>query len=73
MESTVATLLLLTSSVVLACVVIGFAVNTLEQATNTASNPDTQQISHIQSELGNLINQTQTNNGTIPQLPDQQP
>ncbi|MGD0406414.1 MAG: hypothetical protein ABSB10_07180 [Candidatus Bathyarchaeia archaeon] len=67
METTVTSLLLVTAAVVLACVVVNYAVNIVEQATNTDNMPQLGRIKNIEN---NLLNQTdQLFNETQPQLP----
>lgn len=64
METAVATLLLITASVVLACVVVDFAVNSLENTLNTTNLPQIDQLKSIEN---NLLNQTNSFND--PQIP----
>ena len=66
METAVATLLLVTAAVVLTCVVVTYAVSTLEQTLNTNNIP---QLNRLQDLENNLLNQTSIFNGTQPQLP----
>ena len=54
MEATVATLLLLTASVVLACVVVDYAINISQQTLNGDSPP----LDHLKTLTDNLLNQT---------------
>lgn len=68
METAVATLLLVTAAVVLACVVVGYAVNISEQTMNTTNNPQLDQIKGLEN---TLLNETDIFNATIPQLPSQ--
>ena len=71
METTVTSLLLVTAAVVLACVVVNYAVNAVEQAVNT---DNISQIDRIKNIENNLLNQTdQLFNETQPQLPSQPP
>lgn len=71
METTVTSLLLVTAAVVLACVVVNYAVNVVEQAVNTDNIPQLDRIKNIEN---NLLNQTdQLFNETQPQLPSQPP
>ncbi len=71
METSVATLLLVTSAVVLACVVVNYAVNITEQVLNNKNIPQLDRIKNFENNIFNktdrLFNQTQ------PQLPDQPP
>jgi hypothetical protein len=55
MEATIATLLLITSSVILMCVVVDYAVTIVQQTLNTQNIP---QLDRIRSIEGNLLNQT---------------
>ena len=71
METTVATLLLVTSTVILACVVVDYAVSIMEQTLNTQNIP---QLSRIRSIQDSILNQTdQLFNSTLPQLPTEPP
>jgi len=71
LETTVTTLLLVTAAVVLACVVVNYAVNIVEQVANTDNIPQLDGIKNIEN---NLLNQTdQLFNETQPQLPSQPP
>ena len=70
METAVATLLLVTAAVVLACVVVNYAVNTIGQTLNTNNVP---QLNKLNSLENNLLNQTATFNETEPQLPTDSP
>lgn len=71
METTGTSLLLVTAAVVLACVVVNYAVNVVEQAVNTDNIPQIDKIKNIEN---NLLNQTdQLFNETQPQLPSQPP
>jgi predicted PurR-regulated permease PerM len=71
LETTVTSLLLVTAAVVLACVVVNYAVNAVEQAVNT---DNISQIDRIKNIENNLLNQTdQLFNETQPQLPSQPP
>lgn len=71
METSVATLLLVASAVVLACVVVNYTVSVFEQTLNTQNIPELDRIRSLQNEILNqtsgLLNQTQ------PALPDQPP
>ena len=69
LETSVATLLLVTSAVVLACVVVNYAVSVVEQVLNTENIP---QFARIKNFENNLLNQTaRLFNQTQPELPDQ--
>jgi predicted PurR-regulated permease PerM len=71
LETTVTSLLLVTAAVVLACVVVNYAVNIVEQVANTDNIPQLDGIKNIEN---NLLNQTdQLFNETQPQLPSQPP
>jgi ABC-type uncharacterized transport system YnjBCD permease subunit len=68
MQTVVATLLLVVSAVMLACVVIDYAIVTVEQTLQTTNIPQIDRIRKIESSIlnqtDNLFNQTQ------PELPD---
>jgi len=66
MEAAVATLLLVTASVVLACVVVTYAVTSIEQTINTQNIP---QIAQLKSFENRLLNETNTVNGALQQAP----
>ncbi len=68
METAVATLLLITAAVVLSCVVVNYAVSTMEHTLNTNNIP---QLDQLKTMTNNLLNQTESFNGTQPQLPNQ--
>jgi hypothetical protein len=68
MEASVATLLLVTAAVVLACVVVDYAVGVAEGVLN---NHDIPQLDRIKALEDNLLNQTNLFNATQPQLPSQ--
>lgn len=71
MEATVATLLLITSSVILMCVVVDYTVTMVQQTLNTQNIP---QLSRIRSIESNILNQTDgIFNQTQPNLPIQPP
>ena len=71
LETSVATLLLVTSAVVLACVVVNYAVSVVEQVLNTENIPQFDRIKNLEN---NLLNQTdRLFNQTQPGLPDQPP
>ena len=55
LQTSVATLLLLTTGVMLTCVVINYAVTIVEQTLNTENIP---QLDHIKSLENNVLNQT---------------
>ncbi len=67
MDSTVSTALLITTAVVLACVVSGFAINTMQQTVNPNTNPQIGQVKDLQNLL---LNQTNSLfNETTPEIP----
>jgi hypothetical protein len=71
LETTVATLLLVTSTIVLACVVVNYAVSVLEQTLNTENIPELDRIRSIQD---SILNQTdRLYNSTLPSLPTDPP
>jgi len=57
MQTTVATLLFVTSAVILACVVVEFAVVTFEQTLDAEDSP---QIDRIREMENTILNQTDT-------------
>jgi hypothetical protein len=68
MEATVAALLLVTASVVLACVVVNYAINIVQVTVDTHNFPE---VNKLQDYVNNLLNQTQdTMNGNAFQEPD---
>lgn len=68
METTVAALLLVTASVVLASVVVNYAVNITQVTVDTHNLPE---LNKLQNYMNNLLNETQgTINGTGVQVPD---
>jgi hypothetical protein len=68
MEATVAALLLVTASVVLACVVVNYAVNIVQITVDTQNFPE---VSKLQDYVNNLLNDTQsTMNDNAFQEPD---
>jgi hypothetical protein len=67
-ETAVATLLLITAAVVLACVVVTYAVSTMEQSLKTNNIPQLVPLKNLEN---NLLNQTDPFNGSQPQLPNQ--
>jgi hypothetical protein len=69
LQTSVATLLLVTAAVVLACVVVNYAVTVVEQTLDTENIPQLDRIKKLES---NIFNQTdQLLNETQPQLPSQ--
>jgi len=70
LEAAVATLLLVTASIVLACVVVTYAVTTIEQTINTQNMPELAQLRNFEDRL---LNQTYLINGTLPQMPNPTP
>jgi len=67
LESSVAALLLVTATVVLACIVVVYAVETVQQSFSGTS-PQMQLIENIQN---SLLNQTSFFNNTITDIPIQ--
>ena len=71
LQTTVATLLLITSAVVLACVVVDYAVGIVVEVLHTENIPQLSRIRDIENgilnQTDNLFNQTQ------PELPNQPP
>jgi predicted PurR-regulated permease PerM len=68
MEATVAALLLVTASVVLACVVVTYSVNIVQITIDTHNFPE---VNKLQDYVNNLLNQTQsTMNDNAIQEPD---
>jgi hypothetical protein len=66
METTVAALLLVTASVVLACVVINYAIDIVQ----VTINPPAEQLSPLQNYINNKLNQTNNLfNEYVPELP----
>ena len=57
METTVAALLLVTTSVVLACVVVNYAVNIVQVSVDTHNFPE---VNKLQDYVNNLLNETQS-------------
>jgi hypothetical protein len=71
LETTVAALLLVTSTVVLACIVVDYAVTIVQQTLNTDNIPQLARIKNIEN---SLLNQTDNLfNQTAPELPGQPP
>jgi hypothetical protein len=69
LQTTVATLLLVTSAVILTCVVVDYAVSVAEQTLNTQNIPELNRIKDIQN---SILNQTDSLfNETIPEPSDQ--
>jgi hypothetical protein len=69
LETTVATLLLITSTVILACVVVDYAVSVIQQTLNTENIPQLGRIRNIES---SILNQTDSFfNQTQPEPPNQ--
>ncbi len=70
METSVATLLLVASAVVLACVVVNYTVSVFEQTLNTQNIPELDRIHSLQDQILNqtsaMLNQTQN---AVPELP----
>jgi hypothetical protein len=71
METSVATLLLVTATVMFAVIVVNYAVSTFQEFVNIQDNP---QFSRIKSLQDSLLNQTSIlYNQTIPAVPDNSP
>ena len=70
LETAVATLLLVTASVVLACVVVTYAVTSIEQTINTQNIP---QIAQLKNFENRLLNETNVMNGPLQQAPSPTP
>jgi hypothetical protein len=66
MESTVAALLLVTSTVVLACIVVVYAADTIQQSFS-GDSPQMKLMNTIQERI---LNQTTIFNGTLAGLPN---
>ena len=70
MEVSVASLLLLTASVVLACICVTYAVNIVQQTINTSNLPDGGVIKSMETQLLNesqaLYNQAQPGSLPVP-------
>jgi hypothetical protein len=75
MQTTVATLLFVTSAVVLACVVVNYAVEACEQTLDTESLPQFERIRELENNLLNqtdtLINDFESLNQTYPETAEQ--
>lgn len=68
METTVAALLLVTASVVLACVVVEYAVNIIQVTVDTHNIPE---VNKLQDYVNNLLDETKGSiNGTAVQGQD---
>lgn len=68
MQTTVATLLLVTSAVIIACVVVSYTVNIVEQTLQNQNIPEFARLKELQNYL---LNETYgVYNQTDPQLPD---
>jgi predicted PurR-regulated permease PerM len=70
LETAVATLLLVTASVVLACVVVTLAVTTIEQTINTQNIP---QMAQLKTFENRLLNETNVMTGALQQAPSPTP
>ncbi|HUK85968.1 MAG TPA: hypothetical protein VLU95_08900 [Candidatus Acidoferrum sp.] len=68
MQTTVVTLLLITTSVVFACVVIDYAVNIIQNTLNTTNIPQLDRVKTIEK---NLMNQTDAFSATQLQVPSE--
>ena len=71
MQTTIATLLLITSAVILVFVVVDYSVTIIQQTLNTQNNPQLARLKNIES---NILSQTDSLfNQTQPVLPTQPP
>jgi len=74
LQTTLATLLFVTSAVILACVVVEFAVTTFEQTLDAEDSPQIERIREIENSILNqtdaLLNEMATINQTETQTPD---
>ena len=71
METSVATLLLVTATVLFAVIVVNYAVNTFQQFVNVEDNP---QLSRLKTLEDSLLNQTSgLYNQTLPDVPNEPP
>lgn len=68
LDTAVASLLLITAAVVMACVVVDYAVNAMEHILNTNNVP---QLAPLKNLENSLLNETSSLGGTQPQLPAQ--
>lgn len=70
LETAVASLLLVVAAVMLACVVVDYAVVTVQQTMNTQNIPELNGLKNIEN---NLLNQTSILNESLPQLSTSSP
>jgi hypothetical protein len=70
LETGVAALLLIAASVAFACVVVDFAISSMQQTLNITNNP---QIERLRSIENSLMNQTDPFSLSPPQLPTTPP
>jgi hypothetical protein len=71
LETTVATLILITSAVILTGVVVNYAVNVFQQTLNTENIPQLDRLRNMDS---SILNQTDSFfNQTQPELPNKPP
>jgi hypothetical protein len=71
METTVAALLLVTASVILACVAVNYAVSIVQV---TVDNHNMPKVNKLQDYVNNLLNEAQSSiNGTVAQVPEPPP
>jgi hypothetical protein len=71
LQTTIATLLLITSAVILVFVVVDYSVTIIQQTLNTQNNPQLARLKNIEN---NALNQTDgLFNQTQPELPVQPP
>jgi len=69
LQTSVATLLLVTAAVVISCVVINYAVTVVEQTLNSENIPELNRLRNLENSI--LIQTDQLFNETIPELPGQ--
>lgn len=69
MQDSVATLLLVTAAVILTCVVVNYAITTIQETLNTENIPEFARLRDLQNEMLNQT--TQLFNATQPLNPDQ--
>jgi len=71
LQTTIATLLLITSAVILVFVVVDYSVTIIQQTLNTQNNPQLARLKNIEN---NILSQTDNLfNTTQPELPAQPP
>jgi hypothetical protein len=70
METTVTALLLVTASVVLACVAVNYAVNIVQVTVDTHNFPE---VNRLQDYVNNLLNETESSTYGTVQMPQPTP